>query len=89
MSASRERSPASVTALSTYSSGACATKSAKPTLCSKLRPGLDAWLGPSSVIAGTPIHSDSQVVVVPWYGNVSRDTSMSLYRPRCSASDWS
>src|SRR5258706_13312874 len=37
-----------------------------------------------SVTTGTPIHSASQIVVVPPYGYVSRQMSMAAYCMRCA-----
>ena len=47
-----------------------------PTLC--------AWHSPIAVNTGTPIHSDSHVVVVPAYGNVSSAMSTMPYMDRCA-----
>lgn len=43
-----------------------------PTLLRRLTPTLWACTEPAIVIHGTPMNKDSQVVVVPAYGNVSK-----------------
>lgn len=43
-----------------------------PILLRRLTPTLWAWTDPAIVTHGTPIYRDSQVVVVPAYGNVSK-----------------
>jgi len=47
-------------------------KSFLPTLLRRLTPTLCACTEPAIVTHGTPIYKDSQVVVVPAYGNVSK-----------------
>lgn len=43
-----------------------------PTFLRRLTPTLCACTEPAIVTHGTPIYKDSQVVVVPAYGNVSK-----------------
>jgi hypothetical protein len=49
----------------------CAIKSVRPIWVSRLAPTRPAWRSPLNVITGTPIHSASQVVVVPLKGKGS------------------
>src|SRR5262249_51026201 len=55
----------------TYSSKEFATILGNPTLVSMLAPTRDTWLCPASVTTGSPIQSESQVVVVPLNGKGS------------------
>src|SRR5262249_45708825 len=71
MSSNRPGLPASARAISTYSSTELAIKSVRPIWLSRLAPTRAAWRSPRSITTGTPIHSASQVVVVPLLGNGS------------------
>src|SRR5262245_30700545 len=71
MSSKRSGLPASARAISTYSSTELAIKSVRPIWLSRLAPTRAAWRSPRSITTGTPIHSASQVVVVPLLGNGS------------------
>ena len=62
---SRSGAAASATAASTYAAGLSAISDGSPRRASRLAPTREACARPASVTTGTPIHSASQVVVVP------------------------
>src|SRR5438132_2846692 len=76
--ASRGKSCASLVALATYSSTVSAMGSGMPMVVSMLAPLREKERSPASVTTGTPIHSESPVVVPPAQGQVSSATSTSL-----------